>query len=60
MNTVAFVAQSRLLHVSAASFIAPEEIGSARVRCPKQPLSDFFYSLVETVQKLFSAPARHG
>ena len=46
-----FISHIRFSRVSAASFMAPTEMGSARVRYPKRPLSDFFYNLVSLEQE---------
>ena len=51
VESFAFVSHRRFSRVSAASFMAPTEVESARVRYPKRPLSDFFYSRVSLGKK---------
>ena len=52
MDSFAFVSHRRFSRVSAASFMAPTETESARLRYPKRPLSDFFYNRVSLKQEI--------
>lgn len=45
MESFAFASHKRFSRVSASSLMASTETESVRVRYPKRPLSDFFYSL---------------